>query len=143
MGQNQAVNAERLGRALAVSHVSEFVSRLPNGLDTLIGEKGVKLSGGERQRVGLARAIYKNPQILFLDEATSHLDLESEEKIQATLHEFFGTVTAVVIAHRLTTIKEMDRIIAIEDGQIIESGTFTELYKNRGRFYDLWEKQKL
>ncbi|MDO8626543.1 MAG: ABC transporter ATP-binding protein [Candidatus Magasanikbacteria bacterium] len=133
----------RLTKAIAVSHVADFLNRLPHGLDTLIGEKGVKLSGGERQRVGLARAIYKNPQILFLDEATSHLDLESEEKIQSALHEFFGSVTAVVIAHRLTTIKEMDRIVVLEDGTILETGTFEELYNQRGRFYDLWEKQKL
>ncbi len=137
-----ADNKELLERALAVSHVSDFLTKLPNGVETLIGEKGVKLSGGERQRVGLARAIFKAPQILLLDEATSHLDIESEEKIRASLREFFQTVTAVVIAHRLTTIREMDRIVVIEDGRIIEEGSFDELLSKKGRFFELWEKQK-
>ena len=79
----------------------------------------------------------------MLDEATSHLDIESEEKIQDSLHKFFQSVTAIVIAHRLTTIKEMDKIIVIEDGRIIESGSFLELYDAKGRFFELWEKQKL
>ncbi len=130
-------------RALAVSHVESFLPKLPKGVDTLIGEKGIKLSGGERQRVGIARAIFKNPELLLLDEATSHLDIESEDKIRTSLHEFFQTVTAVVIAHRLTTIREMDRIIVIEDGQIVESGSFDELTTKKGRFFELWEKQKL
>lgn len=130
-------------RALDIAHVTPFLTRLPNGVETLIGEKGVKLSGGERQRVGIARAVFKEPDILFLDEATSHLDLESEEKIRDSLHVFFQKVTAVVIAHRLTTIKEMDRILVIDKGDIIENGTFDELYARRGRFYELWEKQKL
>lgn len=134
---------ERLEKSLTVSHVREFLEKLPNGTESLIGEKGVKLSGGERQRVGIARAVYKEPQILFLDEATSHLDVESEEKIQDSLHQFFQEVTAIVIAHRLTTLKEMDRILVMENGIIIEEGSFAKLYKAKGRFYDLWEKQKL
>ncbi len=133
----------KLAKALEISHVQEFLNKLPNGVDTLIGEKGVKLSGGERQRVGIARAVFKEPQILFLDEATSHLDVESEEKIQDSLHKFFKEVTAIVIAHRLTTIKEMDRIVLIDNGKIVEEGSFTQLYKQRGKFFDLWEKQKL
>ncbi|MEK7105126.1 MAG: ABC transporter ATP-binding protein [Patescibacteria group bacterium] len=132
-----------LTKALDIAHVSSFIPRLPEGVDTMIGEKGVKLSGGERQRLGIARAVFKNPDILFLDEATSHLDLESEEKIRDSLHVFFQQVTAIVIAHRLTTIKEMDRILVLEKGELIESGTFDELYKLRGRFYTLWEMQKL
>lgn len=136
-------DAALLDRSLAIAHVSEFTHKLPQGLDTLIGEKGIKLSGGEKQRLGIARAIFKQPQILLLDEATSHLDLESEEKIQDSLHQFFENVTAVVIAHRLTTIREMNKILVIEDGQIIESGNFDELYKKQGRFFELWEKQKL
>ncbi|HEY4516194.1 MAG TPA: ABC transporter ATP-binding protein [Candidatus Paceibacterota bacterium] len=130
-------------KALSVAHVSEFARALPQGADTLIGEKGVKLSGGEKQRVGLARAIFKDPELLLLDEATSHLDVESEAKIQDSLHKFFQSVTAIVIAHRLTTIKEMDKILVMEGGKIIEQGNFSELYKKKGRFYELWEKQKL
>ena len=136
-------NEDLLTQALATAHITELVHKLPQGLDTLIGEKGVKLSGGERQRLGIARAIFKQPDILFLDEATSHLDLESEEKIRDSLHLFFENVTAIVIAHRLTTLKEMDKILVLEGGQIIESGSFYTLYAKQGRFFELWEKQKL
>lgn len=132
-----------LSRAMKTAHVSDFVSKLPEGIDTLIGEKGVKLSGGEKQRLGIARAIFKKPDILFMDEATSHLDLESEEKIRDSLHTFFKGITAVVIAHRLTTIKQMDRIIVLEHGCIIEQGTFDQLMAQRGRFFTLWQKQQL
>ncbi len=138
----QKTNQKLLDQALATAHITEFVDKLPQGLDTLIGEKGVKLSGGERQRLGIARAIFKQPKILLLDEATSHLDLESEEKIRDSLHKFFENVTAIVIAHRLTTIKEMDKILVIENGKLIESGNFEELFAKQGRFYELWEKQK-
>lgn len=138
--QNKEVE---LQKALEVAHVTDFLQKLPDGADTPIGEKGVRLSGGEKQRLGIARAVFKQPQLLLLDEATSHLDLESEEKIQDSLHKFFNTVTAVVIAHRLTTIKEMDKIIVIEDGEILESGNFAELTNKRGRFFELWEKQRL
>ena len=133
----------QLDVSLTTAHITDFLPRLPQGIDTLIGEKGVKLSGGEKQRVGIARAIYKQPDILFLDEATSHLDLESEEKIKDSLHQFFQQVTAIVIAHRLTTIQEMDRILVIQDGQLLESGNFKTLYKKQGRFFELWEKQRL
>lgn len=138
----QKTNQELLNQALATAHITELVDKLPQGLDTLIGEKGVKLSGGERQRLGIARAIFKQPEILLLDEATSHLDLESEEKIRDSLHNFFENVTAIVIAHRLTTIREMDKILVIENGKLIESGNFEELLAKQGRFYELWEKQK-
>ncbi len=136
-------NQKLLQQALDTSHTSDFIKKLPLGLDTLIGEKGVKLSGGERQRLGIARAIFTQPEILLLDEATSHLDLESEEKIQDSLHKFFNKVTAIVIAHRLTTIRQMDNILVIENGALIESGNFNKLYSQKGRFYELWEKQRL
>lgn len=136
-------NKELFEKSLHIAHVSDFLSKLPEGAETLIGEKGVKLSGGEKQRLGIARAVFKQPQILLLDEATSHLDVESEEKIRTSLHEFFQSVTALVIAHRLTTVREMDRIIVIEDGKIVEEGSFDELYQKQGRFHELWEKQKL
>ncbi len=140
---SQSTNVALLNKSLEIAHISDLVSKLPNGLETVIGEKGVKLSGGERQRLGIARAIFKEPQILLLDEATSSLDLESEEKIRDSLHTFFEKVTAIVIAHRLTTIKEMDRILVLEEGKIIESGNFEALHSTHGRFYELWEKQKL
>lgn len=131
-----------LHKAITVAHVANFLEKLPRGLETLIGEKGVKLSGGEKQRVGIARAVFKDPQMLFLDEATSHLDTESEGKIRDSLHRFFQSVTAIVIAHRLSTIKEMDKILVLEKGRIIEAGSFEELYAMKGRFYELWENQK-
>ncbi len=136
-------SSDGLSKALEVSHVNDFLHKLPLGVDTLIGEKGIKLSGGERQRLGIARAVYKNPEILFLDEATSHLDVESEQKIQDSLAHFFKDVTAVVIAHRLSTIKEMDKIIVLEHGRILETGTFDELYQKDGRFREFWDKQKI
>lgn len=136
-------NARLFKQSLEVAHITDLVQKLPQGLNTIIGEKGVKLSGGERQRLGIARAIFKQPQILLLDEATSHLDLESEEKIRDSLHQFFENVTAIVIAHRLTTIREMDKILVIEGGELIESGSFEYLMQLKGRFYQLWEKQGL
>jgi ATP-binding cassette, subfamily B, heavy metal transporter len=141
---DRADDAALIAHAVETAHVTDFLDRLPDGLNTFIGEKGVKLSGGEKQRVGIARAIFKQPDLLFLDEATSHLDLESEEKIRDSLHRFFREdVTAIVIAHRLSTIKEMDRILVLEDGRIIEEGTFAQLHGKKGRFNELWEKQKL
>ncbi len=136
-------HAKAFNESISTAHITDFLYKLPQGVDTLVGEKGIKLSGGEKQRLGIARAIYKQPDLLLLDEATSHLDLESEEKIQDSLHQFFKKVTAIVIAHRLTTIKEMDRIIVLEDGRIIEDGTFAQLQRKKGRFHELWEKQKL
>lgn len=138
----RAADVELFERSMEIAHVTDFIHKLPEGIDTLIGEKGIKLSGGERQRLGIARAIFKEPELLLLDEATSHLDVESEEKIQDSLHQFFETVTAVVIAHRLTTIRQMDRILVMEGGRIVESGSFDELYATKGRFFELWEKQK-
>lgn len=141
--QKEEKNEKLLENAIDIAHVRDFVAKLPGGIGSIIGEKGVKLSGGEKQRVGIARAIFKNPQIFLLDEATSHLDIESEKKIQDSLHKFFKNVTAIVIAHRLTTIKEMDKIIVIENGRIIESGSFSDIYGAKGRFFELWEKQKI
>jgi ABC-type multidrug transport system fused ATPase/permease subunit len=138
----QAENTELFERSLDIAHVRDFLPKLAQGVETLIGEKGVKLSGGEKQRLGIARAVFKQPEILFLDEATSHLDVESEQKIQDSLKKFFKNVTAVVIAHRLSTIREMDRIVVIEGGTILESGTFDELHAQSGRFREFWDKQR-
>ncbi|MBP9701938.1 MAG: ABC transporter ATP-binding protein [Candidatus Pacebacteria bacterium] len=134
---------ELFEKAIGTSHVKDFLNKLPQGIESIIGEKGVKLSGGEKQRVGIARAIFKDPQILLLDEATSHLDVESEGKIKDSLHQFFQNITAIVIAHRLSTIREMDKIIVVEGGRIIESGNFDELYNKDARFREFWDKQAL
>ncbi len=136
-------NNKLLRKAIETAHIDNIIEKLPHGLDTLIGEKGVKLSGGERQRLGIARAVFKEPEILLLDEATSHLDVESETEIQNSLHSFFKDVTAIVIAHRLSTLREMDKIVVIEGGSVVEIGSFISLTKKRGRFYELWEKQKI
>lgn len=133
----------KLKRALTIAHITDFMNKLTDGVETFIGEKGVRLSGGEKQRVGIARAVYKNPSIIFMDEATSHLDSESEEKIKDAMHHVFQEVTALVIAHRLSTIQEMDTILLFENGKLAEAGTFKDLQKKRGRFFDLWEKQRL
>ncbi|MDF2379044.1 MAG: ABC transporter ATP-binding protein [Candidatus Gracilibacteria bacterium] len=134
-------NEKQLEKAMEVAHIKEFLHKLPEGDNTLIGEKGVKLSGGEKQRVGIARAVYKNPQILFMDEATSHLDIDSEQMIQDSLKKFLSGITAVVIAHRLSTIKEMDRIVVMKEGRISEQGSFQYLMQKKGEFYRLWNKQ--
>ena len=118
-----------------------FISKLPDGYDTLVGERGVKLSGGQRQRVAIARAMLKNAPILLLDEATSALDSESEELIQDALWKLMDGRTTIVIAHRLSTIQKMDRILVMDDGKIIEEGTHKELVRQNGSYANLWQKQ--
>ncbi len=140
---DEPANEQELKRALEIAHVEDFLSKLPEGVDSQIGEKGIRLSGGERQRVGIARAVYSSPSLLFMDEATSHLDADSELKIRDTLHDFFKHVTAIVIAHRLSTLKEMDRILVLEKGRMVEEGSFESLIQKKGVFYHLWEKQKI
>jgi ABC-type multidrug transport system fused ATPase/permease subunit len=117
--------------------VNDFLHKLPHGVESLIGEKGVKLSGGERQRVGIARAIYRNPELLFMDEATSHLDVESETKIRQALHEFFKSVTAIVIAHRLSTVRQADKIFVFDKGRIVEEGNHEQLLAQNGLYKKL------
>ncbi len=129
-------------RAAKLAHCDEFIKNLPNGLDTYVGERGIKLSGGERQRVAIARAILKNAPILVLDEATSSLDSRSEALIQDALKNLMRGKTTIVIAHRLSTIQKMDRIIVIDNGKIIEQGSHKELLNKEGGLYnELWELQ--
>lgn len=119
----------------------EFIKNLPDGLQTLVGERGVKLSGGQRQRIAIARAILKDAPILVLDEATSALDSESEKLIQASLDTLMKGRTSIVIAHRLSTIAKLDRIIVLESGTIVEDGTHTELLTKNGTYARLWSHQ--
>jgi ABC-type multidrug transport system fused ATPase/permease subunit len=130
-----------LGQAVHAAHVQEFTDRFEDGLDTLIGERGVKLSGGQRQRIAIARAILADPKILILDEATSNLDTESETLIQASLKELMKGRTTFVIAHRLSTIRQADQILVVEQGEIIERGRHDELIALQGRYYQLFTYQ--
>lgn len=124
-----------------LAHADDFIVTLPKGYDTLVGERGVKLSGGQRQRVAIARAMLKNAPILVLDEATSALDSESEALIQDALWKLMEGRTALVIAHRLSTIQKMDRIIVLENGQVVEEGSHRELLTNNGTYARLWAHQ--
>ncbi|MGE1214840.1 ABC transporter ATP-binding protein [Bacillus toyonensis] len=136
------VNEEQIWAALEFAVATEFVRMLPNGLDTLIGDRGVRLSGGERQRLVLARAILRKPSILVLDEATSALDTENEVKIQSAIERLKGTMTIVVIAHRLSTIRNADQVIVLGKGEIVQKGEFNQLAKERkGVFRNLLGSQ--
>ncbi len=132
---------EQVQKAARLAHVLEFTDRFPNGLDTVIGERGVKLSGGQRQRVTIARALLAAPSILLLDEATSSLDTESEALIQKSLDTLLKDRTTLVIAHRLSTIQRADLILVVEDGRIVERGQHQELLERRGRYYQLYTIQ--
>ena len=127
--------------AAKIAHADEFIEKLADGYKTLVGERGVKLSGGQRQRIAIARAMLKNAPILVLDEATSALDLESEVLIQDALWKLMERRTAIVIAHRLSTIQKMDRIVVLDEGEIVEQGTHKELIINNGVYAKLWEHQ--
>lgn len=136
------VSPELLARAVEIAQLGPVLAKLPEGLDTLVGEKGYKLSGGERQRVGIARAICSNASVLVFDEATSALDSKTEAAIQRGLETAFGDKTMIIIAHRLSTLKHVDRIVVFEDGQIVEEGTFESLLKkSRSRFAALYRLQ--
>lgn len=139
-GKPEATDDEIIDAAKK-AHVMEFVATLPHGLDTIVGERGVKLSGGQRQRIAIARAILKDAPILILDEATSALDSESEKLIQSALETLMKNRTSIVIAHRLSTIAKLDRIIVLDNGAIVEDGTHAKLLKQNGTYAKLWNHQ--
>jgi len=134
-------NEEAIQAAVKAAYVNEFTDRFEKGLETVIGERGVKLSGGQRHRIAIARAVLANPKILILDEATSNLDTESEALIQASLGNLMQGRTTFVIAHRLSTIRKADQILVIENGEIKEKGTHDELIAKQGRYFELFTYQ--
>ncbi|MDR0481407.1 MAG: lipid A export permease/ATP-binding protein MsbA [Gallionellaceae bacterium] len=140
-GQARDVPKGEIVTAAQAAHALEFILDMPQGLDTLVGEKGVRLSGGQRQRIAIARAILKNAPILILDEATSALDSESEKHVQAALETLMQGRTTLVIAHRLSTIEKVDRIVVIQKGQIVETGTHHELLAKSGSYAQLYRAQ--
>ncbi len=136
---DEVASAEQIAAAIRLAHLDDVVAELPEGLDTMLGERGVRLSGGQRQRVGLARALYRKPAILILDEATSALDNETERKISDALLSLHGELTTVVVAHRLSTVRSCDRILYLDRGQVSGIGTFDELDRTNEGFARLVE----
>jgi subfamily B ATP-binding cassette protein MsbA len=133
-----AADVEAAARA---AHAHEFIERLPQGYETLVGERGVKLSGGQRQRVAIARAILKDPAVLILDEATSNLDTESERLIEDALARLLVGRTTLIIAHRLSTVRRADRLVVLDAGQIVEEGTHADLVASGGLYARLYQRQ--
>ncbi len=135
-------NKEEVLKAIELAHLSEFIGSLPDGLETVVGERGLKLSGGEKQRVAIARTILKNPQILVFDEATSSLDSHSEQAILTAINEVAKSRTSLVIAHRLSTIIDSDNIIVMSHGEIIEQGNHQQLLALEGQYSKMWQLQQ-
>ena len=138
---NPHASEAEVARAVEQANAMEFIAKLPKGLDTIVGERGVKLSGGQRQRVAIARALLKDAPILILDEATSALDSESEALIQQSLNTLMVNRTSIVVAHRLSTLRHMDRIIVMDGGKIVEDGTHHNLLEQGGIYAALWKRQ--
>ena len=132
---------EQIREAARLANALEFIDRLPSGFDTMVGERGVKLSGGQRQRVAIARAILTDAPILVLDEATSALDSESEALVQEALENLMRGRTSIVVAHRLSTVAALDRIVVLADGEIVEDGTHAQLVEADGEYASLWSRQ--
>lgn len=139
---NPCVTQEVIAEACHIARVDEFVKTLPQGYLTVVGERGVRLSGGQRQRLGIARALLMNPDVLVFDEATSSLDYESERSIQLAMQNILGTRTTIIIAHRLSTVREADQIVVLDQGQIVEVGSHTELLAHGGIYHRLHALQE-
>ena len=140
---NTEATKEEVIDAAKNADIHNFISILPDGYDTLVGERGLKLSGGEKQRVAIARAILKNPKIFFFDEATSSLDSSTEKEIQKNLENISRNKTTLIIAHRLSTAANADTIIVLDNGIIVEQGTHNNLLSKKGKYFEMWEKQRL
>ena len=140
-GREHAARDEVI-KAARDAQIHDFIMSLPDTYDTRVGERGLKLSGGEKQRVGIARTLLKDPPILLLDEATSALDSETEHEIQEALERAGQGRTVITIAHRLSTVQNADRILVLEKGTVVETGTHSELLSKNGRYLDLWTLQR-
>jgi ABC-type multidrug transport system fused ATPase/permease subunit len=134
---DQNITLAQVQEACRLAQAQEFIEALPLGYDTVLGEHGASLSGGQKQRIALARALTRKPDILILDEATSALDNESEKQVQAAIESLSGDITIIVIAHRLSTVRNADYLYLFENGRIIEEGSFDALLDRRGKFFDL------
>ena len=141
-GLNRELGKEEIENVIEKARLRDFISNLPGGLNTNIGDRGIRLSGGEKQRVSIARALLKGSEILILDEATSSLDTKTERLIQEAIDEAIKDKTVIAIAHRFSTIKNADKIIVIDDGTAVEQGSLAQLLKKKGKFYTYWEEQK-
>lgn len=134
---------EKLWEAVEKTFLKDFITSLPNGIYTKVGERGIKLSGGQRQRVAIARAMIRNPEILLLDEATAHLDSISESLVQEALNQLMNGRTTIIIAHRLSTIKNVDKIYILEKGEIIGEGNHEELFHNNNMYKKFIKQQDI
>ena len=139
---SDAIHEFKIRSAVERSQLSELIASLPDGLETVVGERGVRLSGGQRQRIGIARALYNNPAVLVLDEATSSLDTASERMIRENMSDLSGKVTLILVAHRLSTVKNVDTVVILEEGTIVETGDPVHLRKNaHSRYSKLLDSQ--
>ena len=139
-GREDATQAD-IKNAARLAAIDAFIAKLPQGYETMVGERGLKLSGGEKQRVAIARAILKRPSVFLFDEATSALDSRTEKEIQQALNNVSENQTTLMIAHRLSTIVHADQIIVLADGEVTERGTHKDLMHKRGLYFKMWQRQ--
>jgi len=137
----EEIDTERLAYAVKTANISEYIASLPLGYHTKIGSEGTGLSGGQRQRILIARAVYKNPDYIFFDEATSALDANNEKVIMENLQQFFTNRTVIIIAHRLSTVKNADQIVVLEKGKLVEVGNHATLVAQKGKYFELVKNQ--